>query len=655
MLRDIRIGLLALIAVAAALVVTERAAADDPGAAAAFPYAELAALSGLSAPGEVSFTLERAVAVRLRPGLDWPVAAELPAGARVAAAATLRRGSGAVRLMWSGGLSLLVDAITPGGDPWLRAQLSSGATGWLQAANLPPALAANLTVESAPPILARPLSARIAAWPGGDPLPIRWRSHGEYGGHYPVVGRSVDGEWVGLLAEPSFEPAVLWMRAGDVALLDDALTVGDLSIFAGGGTTLIPQGDPAGRAVQQIEPAAAWRWVSEGAIRGEHLDSIWRYDVSSGAASRRSKPRGDSLLSPDGRHLAVVACEGGYPACRGAQDVVLLPLWSGEPLTFADVHSRSWSSDEFWPPNRVGQWSAGGAFLLVPSYAERWNHTVLSTDGEQYVIEQDWLPEDVSCEPFWWSVNSNRTVTYEDQCGGRQYVFSFDGALIEEGPWPTSSPSESAAEPEAAGAQLGDEVELRWSPDRTRAVAIVLAEGEEQGGEWSVGLYRAGDELFEALPVSWSGRSDLRVRWSPTGEALLLRLERRHGFVEGVWLVDVDPLEARELGLDGMHDYVCEPEFRWSPDGRWFAIEMARWSGFPEVAGQYGRDGLAAVRGVRGAIRVYDRGGALRWTFRTSRSHPIYGGGQRAAWSSDGAWLAIGGRLASGPVCGALW
>ena len=654
MLRDICIGFLALIAVAAALTVTERATADEPGAQGPFPYAELAALSGLGAPAEVSFTLERAVKVRLRPALDWPVAAELPVEARVAASAVRRLGSGPVRLVWSGGLSLLVDAITPGRDPWLRAQLSNGAAGWLQAADLPPALAANLTVESAPPILARPLSARIAAWPGGDPLPIRWRSHGEYGGHYPVVGRSADGEWVGLLAEPSFEPAVLWMRAGDVALLDDDLTVGDLPIFAGGGTTLIPQGDPATRTVQQIEPAAAWRWVSEDTIRGEHLDSIWRYDVSRGALQRRLKPRGDSLLSPDGRHLAVVACEGGYPACRGAQDVVLLPLWSGEPLTFADVHSRSWSSDEFWPPNRVGLWSADGSFLLVPSYAARWNHTVISTDGEQYVIEQDWLPEDVSCEPFWWFVNSNRTVTYEDQCGGRQYVFSFEGVLIEEAPWPTSSPSEPAV-PEAVAAQLGDEVDLRWSPDRTRAVAIMRGEGEEQGGEWSAWLYRVEGDSLEALPVSWSGRSDLWVRWSPTGEALLLRLERRHGFVEGVWLVDIDPLEARELELDDMRDYVCEPEFGWSPDGRWFAIETASWSGFPEVAGQYGRDGLAAVRGVRGAIRVYDRGGDLRWSFRTSRSHPIYGGGERAAWSSDGAWLAIGGRSVGGPVCGALW
>ena len=646
----------AAVVVVIALALGGRAMGDGPEAG-RFPYGELALLAGAEAP--VRVVLREASVVRLRPGLDWPAVAEVGAGD------------------W-----LVAGAVTPGRDPWVRVEWGVGETsqhGWLRLGDLvgPAAGLDRLAVESAEPILADGAywGVDIHAWPNGPGT-----GYGLLDGPWPVAGRSVDGEWVAVQAR-GLTPSVVWLRAEWLELSDPNLRAVDLPVFVGRETVLLPVGEPAGRAARTLRPARGWVWSPEGALRAWGGGEVWTYAPDSAEMEVEEAAATNGLASPDGRWLAVTDCLDGARSCRNAfglrfftptADVVLVSLSGAEPVVFFDVFGRigTQREGEFmhgwgWP----GRWSPDSQVLLVPSFHRgegepnaSWsgaNWTALTIDGEEHRVRMSWLDllpnaRGYVCNPYDWSPGANRTLIFTGLCDGTAHVFSLDGRLLR-------SEEPNSLDGIVGGESLGEDVKVDWSPDRSMAALI-------SGQDDTVWLYRASDQSLSRLDgeeprsdnLPWESAT-WGSHWSPDSRMLLLS-ERYGGacglyFYDAFLLVDASSGATREVVQGDAVSRVCGTTVEWSADGQWWWIEVfssaggGRWPyGGARV---YGRDGLSMPHGYSRQLQIYDRGGSLAHVFRAEHEQWEAGSTQRAGWSPDGSWLAIGGREYSGSChCG---
>lgn len=625
-------------AVAAALVlaagVIAPSAADEPGGP--LPYAELAGLSAAVAP--VRVVVSEAAAVRLRPAPDWPAVAEVEAGRR-----------------------LLATAVSGGRNAWLRVRLADGVEGWVDEASVGVSATARerLPVEWAPPITAAGpyWGAEFSAWPSGPGVGYR-----VVGGPWGVAGRSIDSEWVAVRV-PGLAPQVVWLQASEVELNTPDLSVADLPVFLGRETLVLPVGDPDGREARTIRPAVNWKWAADDVVLGWHSDELWTYDLGSAELEVRAAPATRGLPSPDGRWLAVEGCVGpgsceptvDLPIAARAGDVTLVSLTGERDFVFFNVFGRIGTMREGenmhgwgWP----GRWSPDSQVLLVPSFhrsgysGENW--TALTVDGGEYPVEISWLEplvdaETYPCNVYAWSAGPGRTLIFEGMCDGMAHVFDLSGTLLR---------SEPRSGRHRSGAAFGlneitSGVRAEWSPDRS--LAIVTSRHERAA--W---LYRASSQRSELLDIPLSrGRSEWASSWSPDDETLALidQLDSGCGvaYYEAVWLVEPASGAARQVSLSWPTARVCGTDVEWSADGEWWWIET---HGASRVYGEevnvsgasYGQDGLAAPNGYAAQLRIYDQQGSLAHMFRTELESWDVAGTHRAAWSSDGRWLAIGGR-----------
>ena len=618
-------------ALSACLLVS--AAADEPEAW-HFPYAELAALAGLVAPVEVA--AREGTVVRLRPGHDWPVVAEVEAGRRLAAT-----------------------AITPGRDPWLRisaAALRGARDGWIRLTGVaaPGTALARLPIELAPPTM-----VEVVVWPlpiyaraGGPPTDLSLRVQpSNWDNLYllRVVGRSADSHWLALHA-PEFVPSVVWVSARDVELFESDLRVADLPIVVGLSTTVLAVDESSGPEVQLTEIATNWEWTSDGLIVGEHGERVWSFDPNSGRIDSIARPPGRAIFSPTHRHIAIFSEERAveqYAGCYhldseiklhcNARDVTLLPLGGGEAVTFPDA-----SVLIVWPrcclDLDLGRWSPDGRFLLVRSFSDgveagEGAYAALSVDGNRHPISCGWLPEGVLCARPSWSHTSERTVVFRDPRDGAEYAFALDGEAVVD--------REAHDRTAALQERVGDAA-VHWSPNGEYAVVI------KQPGDDML-LFRAADESLKeiSLPLTAALQRFPRVwhvdaHWSPRGDAFLatIRSGSHLSSLDAVFVVQLHPLLIREAPLDGLDKAVCNGALEWSPDGSWFQIEVHDFGREMGVVSQGRED---AIHGLR-QIRIYDRWGDLSRAFRMIVSQLVWGfpSRHRAAWSPDGARLAIG-------------
>ena len=629
-------------------------AADEPGAGAPFPYAELAALSGLAAPAEVSFTLERAVEVRLRPGLDWPVAGRFARGDVVTAfGATLEP------------------------DPWLSVRLPGGGRGWLKLADagdqsLP---VSGLPRAVAPAILAAPpngVGVRMRAWPNG--AEAGWLSQGDR--TLAVVGRSLDGEWIAV----RFYGEVQWAPAAEFELLANDVSAADLPIFIPRETTLAPVEPGADLQPAVLPRAADWAWTADGQIVGVGERAIWRYDPQAGALETHPRPPGNATIAPDGEHVAVAECVDAWRECGKPHeepfDIVIVPTDGGGWMRVRDIH-HSLVGWKFGTPYRIGEWSPDGRALLVPG-------TSPHRDWPGFTVEYSVITVDGGYHPL------PRLGT-----GPRQYwVWLADGTLLLHEPFVDDSPLHVATRegdrlreidlPPAfarrrfgwfrtesghpwaslqAAAQSRDGNWFLLDLESGAATMLEIAESTAEFGEPSTGRRFAfstmvgGDHallLFDGptgaaaqLPLP-DGVEEIGTsrHFAPSGERLLLDVRR-----EGEWelyVVELGSGEWIEVDVRG-REHVCGGAVRWSPDGERFAIERRE---LLERRGSdwYRRDGLAALDGdaVSVQILIYSRTGAFIEAFRTLEHWP-HSGVRKVEWSPDGRWLGFGERTV-GPL-----
>ena len=633
-------------ALAACLLVG--AAADDPGAGAAFPYAELAALSGLSAPAEVSFALERAVAVRLRPGLDWPVVGRFARGDVVTAFGA-----------------------TSGPDPWLSVRLPGGGRGWLRLADagdlsLP---VSGLSRAAAPAILTAPpngAGVRMRAWPNG--VEAGWLWQGDRA--LAVMGRSLDDEWIAV----RFYDEVQWVPAAEFELLADSVSVADLPIFISRETTLAPVEPGADLQPAVLPRAADWAWTADGQIVGVGERAIWRYDPQSGALEMHPRPPGAATIAPDGEHVAVAECVDAWRECgkphEGPFDIVIVPSDGRGWMRVRDIH-HSLVGWKFGTPYRIGEWSPDGRALLVP-------RTSPHRDWPGFTVEYSVI-----------TVNGGHHLLPRLGAGPRQYwVWLADGTLLLHEPFVDDSPLHVATRegdrlreislptfaqrqfrwfrtegghPWASLQAAAQSRDGNWSLlDLESGVAATLEIAESTaefgkpstgrrfafatvvGGDWALLLFDGTTGMAAQLPLP-NGVDEIGTsrHFAPSRERLLLDVKREGEW--GLYVVELGSGEWIEVDVRG-RGQVCGGAIRWSPDGERFAIERRErleWRG----ADWYRRDGLAAFDGdaVSVQILIYSRTGAFIEAFRTLEHWP-HSSVRKVEWSPDGRWLGFGDR-----------
>ena len=632
------------------------AAADDPvSAPPPFPFAELAAEAAAVAP--VWFRVRADAALRLRPGLTWPVAAELGAG-------DVARAS----------------AVTPGGEPWLRIGAGPVPRGWMRAADagLHESVLERLPVAVAAPIRAELVgwAAEFASWPGGPggSFKLLRRPMG-----YPVVGRSADAAWIALRLR-DVAPSDAWVRAEAVRLWADDLAdlaVVDLPIFIGRGTAVLSLREDEADAVVLLPPADDWRWTAGNTLVGIGEQTVWRYVPALGDLETHARPHGRVKIAPDGRHIVVWVCAAPDPNCDGkdqAYDVVIVPTdggaWSNVLRAVRPRRPKTGYLDY------VGHWSPDSRMLLVGQERHddsleqwpwsRWYFSVVMLNGAHSSLPQvegtprcswRWLPDGslincagarYSAEPHvtllqanaappggWWYVAGQRSLLGYVPMGSR-----LPGGLADGG-WSMFDLDTGAVRPLSELEGLSRVVTSAQSADGRWAALLA-----ERDAEPRVVVFdrTTGDvTVTAALELPGYRRSASPMVLAPTGDRLLWEPDPGRTTNGSVYVVELRTGRATELVLIPESEYgpVCGRARNWSPDGEQFTLEVFEVSEWA-ADGTYGRDGLAAVLDHQRTtqIRVYDRSGGFVRAFR-ALSRGLDASLREVVWSPDGRWLAL--------------
>ena len=657
-------------AVAAMLLLPNAASGDGPTP---FPYGELAALGAAEAAPRVRVVAAVDAAVRLRPGLDWPVIGEAAKGEGLAAA-----------------------GITPGLDPWLRVTLPSGPGGWVRAADMEgvDASAPQVVLRSAPALLAVPAGecAALHAWPGGAATGNLCAYHRSLA----VAGRSPDSRWIAL-SYARWPHEVVWGLADQLDLSASDIAAPDLPVFVGHGTTLVPTGASADGQAAVLPEAVDWAWTPDNQVVGVGERAIWRYDPLERTTETYPRPAGAATLAPDGEHAAVASCSNVWAECGKARqapfDIVMVPTDGGGWKRVRDAYNLlvGW---KFGTPYAVGEWSPDGRALLTwrapdvpgsewPGFAVE--YSVIEVGGAHYPMprfglepRQYWVwIEDGTLLMRAWRQDAQRHVA-------TLYAATSDGAPLRELELPDTLSGlrwfktgkghpwamlKAAVGSDAGGWRLFDLETGATAPLQISESAAMFA--EPSGGRRFA--YRIGVDENRAL-LLFDGTTGAAARLSvpenvgdiggefhfaPSGQRLALRGGSRDDvrvyvveFASGEW-IEIDlRIETDEWSPESEDGYVCGGRTNWSPDGEYFTVELRE---YYERRGEesYRRDGLAGFTSedVGSQIRIYDRAGNFVRSFRT------LGGGSlnsvmEAKWSPDGRWLAVGGRTPSPLECG---
>ena len=294
------------------------------------------------------------------------------------------------------------------------------------------------------------------------------------------------------------------------------------------------------------------------------------------------EPIGDSVLSPDGRTVALV---------RSGQ-IALMPAEGGWPVTLTSTaggkSGLSWSPDgrriafasqgSIWsvaagggPPQRLTravagegdprqssdrapQWSPQGKWILFET--GRRGHqdlAVVSEDGrEESFLTQSGADAGAAS----WAPDG-RHVSYTERT--REY---FSGKL-----------NVIRFDPQTG--QAGDPITLYTSPtDRGGGWAIRKAAWSPDSRTLAVVLQNTGWDKIYLIPASGGAPKqltqgeyeDLDPAYSPGGESLAVVSNRQSPEETGIWIVPVNGSAARPLTHGGTPGVELDPQ--WSPSGR---------------------------------------------------------------------------------------
>ena len=529
--------------------------------------------------------------------------------------------------------------------------------------------AAEMPVRRVGPILAAPsgeelrLYARPAAY--GDSAPAQsWRGC-EPGSSYcnrSVMGRSPDDRWVALYSRWE-TPNVLWALAEQIDLLDVDLEIGNLPIFVGELTALIPTGESGGRAPMYLPPALDMAWAADGSLVGVQEDAFWRYDSARGELEVHPRPRGDATLSPDGRYLAVAVCANGWGDCGlGGYvpfDVLIVPTDGGPAARASRVSLRPWVGSKYAVSYRVGLWSPDSRFLLVPR--AEWSSgehpgdslawSVISVDGGRSELPVT-TPMGVRWLRYWYWLDDETLIRWDTPYLNREWAQTVrrDGSQLRKASFPETY--EYAGRIRVLHADRGASAKiLAWSEEDgwaafepTAGSLTRLETLEEVDGEMRRAAPMDQSELVviaprgEALaiatstdaPVLWEWRREL----APTGRRVIARFSDG-GYAElPLYAAEPNTREraAADAVVESFDQRVCGGPWDWSPDGEHFVFLSYEANWYPT-----GLDGEQRTA----LLRIYGRTGALMQSYRTLVEWRRV---SQAQWSPDGRWLAVGSR-----------
>lgn len=538
--------------------------------------------------------------------------------------------------------------------------------------------AAEAAVRQVSPILAAPdgeqvrLYARPAAY--GDSAPTQsWRGC-EPASSYcnrSVMGRSPDDRWVALYSRWE-TPNVLWALAEQIDLLGADLEIGNLPVFVGELTALMPTGESDGRAPVYLPPALNMAWTADGSLVGIQEDAFWRYDGERGELEVHPRPRGDATLSPDGRYLAVAVCANGWGDCGLGSyvpfDVLIMPTDGGPSARTSGVSLRPWVASKYAVSYRVGLWSPDSRFLLAPR--AEWSSgehpgdslawSVISVDGGR-----NELPVTTSIgmrwRRYWYWLDDETLIRWDARYLNPEWAQTVrrDGSQLRKASFPEAY--EYAGRIRVLHADRGGSVRiLAWLEEdgwaafepTTGALARLETLGEVDGEmgravpmDQSELVFIASRGEVRAIATGATGATGATStdgpvlrEWgrasAPTGRRVIARFSDG-GYAElPLYAVELDAREraAADVEVESLDQRVCGGPWNWSPDGEHFVFLSYEANWYPTGLDGEQRSAL---------LRIYGRAGALMQSYRTLVELRRV---SQARWSPDGRWLAVGGR-----------
>jgi len=584
---------------------------------------------------DVPATVVREADVRIRPGLAWRVTDRLELGAAV------------VALHQAGG--------------WVRIRYGDGLAGWIRvtALDLGEVEEDQILEQAAPPL--------VAEWRGEE---------------YGVMGQSADGAEVRLLQMVDERPTVVGAPIDEVRLIDADVTLEELPILVADETVVFP-GDDFRVGQGKILPRAnEWMWLPWGWLLAHNDTHIWQWRPETDELEFIERPPGFARLSPDGRYLAIEnLCSILIDQCDHEPYVIILPLDGSEPVSaMAELYrlgldrrsvirsvwllGMQWSADSQAVGIYVDVWveQGGGESVLVVHISGRL--VLFDQSGDRVIGElKCGIPIGFpggSDNP--WSIDGD-TIWADGGCmneaGERQsgdLMFSFDGEFLgvrDFSDWWTPGLDAELIRSAEGGNALSDHLRISWSHDENVALVVDLVEANAWVYNSSLHiLYQVQFERDVPLPMGLLQGPDhddeqrtfhLHANWRSGQVAAVVA---QHSAIRTVWLIDATAGTGAVLDIGGLafhHYYNPNPKRGWSQNGTVYYIISQ-----PSVR----TDGLAIETPRVHSLLTSDPGArltnALNVASTCGESAVSSELRNRADWSPDGTWFAVGGAMLDG-------
>ena len=228
--------------------------------------------------------------------------------------------------------------------------------------------------------------AGLSQWPGGPTLPLNLL-HGEY----PVLGRTLDSDWVAIRLSDFSDP-VFWIR---VAGRDVNIDIASLPVFLSDRVQVVTF-DSEGRVGSSLiasKFAVHWEWRSDSEVLLSHpSDGTWLWNVTTDEY-RWITDRVISNISPDGRYASelIELKDKSTNYWSGPWRIAIVSLEDGRAIEFDAVHDPGLpcAGKDLEP-----YWSADSRWLLTefsrPREEGPTRYFAQSVDGERVEILPDW-------------------------------------------------------------------------------------------------------------------------------------------------------------------------------------------------------------------------------------------------------------------------
>ena len=476
---------------------------------------------------------------------------------------------------------------------------------------------------------------------------------------YPVMGRSLDGQWIALRLD-ELEPPVGWVQLEQLNLNVEAESLP----YVLSGDTEVIQLDADGSVVGDVHRAPRlyhWQWRDDGVIVGSN-DGLWRWNPALDEQPTQFAPAQWVVYSPDGRYAAS-GTSPDYESGDLTREITITEVDSGESITFLDAGAAYFTHHASDPSLH---WSADSRHLATrfsPLGEDPWRgFYVLAVDGSRTEFDgerdghfRSWLPDG----------------TLLAQTEEHLRVYTPQGVLLRELPpaflhhrlgstHRTLTRPGSGEMPSVYDRQTGEQLPLPAPLDEPGWVVAEPYGRTQAAGRDHVLFLRANDGTVSFVVYDLAAHAattypDLNVTvsrpdyfyrsvtWSDSGDQVAFIIEEQGGFI-----VDLRSGTSRTIDLAPITaPYEWNGIVEWSPDGRWLLTVSLR------AAGEYDDDGVSAYPArphyARPAIpyimeyRLIDAAsGRVVQRFRANPD-TCWDAAHTAAFSPDGQRIAFSG------------